>query len=50
MWYGFEGIKGSCRAAETWHCERLGKTIGEGAASVVVDSLELEGPCKKVEV
>jgi hypothetical protein len=29
---GFEGIKGSWRAAETWHCERPEKAIGEGAA------------------
>ena len=34
---GFEGMKGSCRAAEARHCERPWKAIGEGAASVVVD-------------
>jgi hypothetical protein len=37
----FEGIKGSCRAAEAWHCERPWKAIGEGAASDVIDGPEL---------
>ena len=46
---GFEGMKGSWRAAETWHCERPGKAIGEGAASVPVDGSGLKGPCKEVE-
>jgi hypothetical protein len=30
-------IKGTWRAAEAWHCEMPGKTIGEGTASVAVD-------------
>jgi hypothetical protein len=34
---GFEVMKGSWRAAETWHCERPWKAISEGAASVAVD-------------
>ena len=34
---GFEGMKGSHKAAEAWHCERLWKAIGEGAASVAID-------------
>ena len=34
---GFEGMKGSCRAAETQHCERPWKAIGEGAASDAID-------------
>ena len=46
---GFEGMKGSWRAAEAWHYERLGKSIGEGTASVAVGSLELKGSCKGVE-
>jgi hypothetical protein len=29
---GFEGMKGSQRAAEAWQCERPWKVIGEGAA------------------
>jgi hypothetical protein len=40
---GFEGMKGSWRTAEAWHCERL----GEGAASVSVDSPVLKGHAKK---
>jgi hypothetical protein len=39
---GFEGMKGSCRAAEAWHCERSLKAIGEGAASVAVDAPRLK--------
>jgi hypothetical protein len=46
---GFEGIKGSWRAAEAWHCERPQRTIGEGAASITVDSPGLKGSCKEVE-
>ena len=34
---GFEGMKGSCRAAEAQHCERLWKAIGKGEASVAID-------------
>ena len=34
---GFEDMKGSCRTAEAWHCERPWKAIGEGAASLAVD-------------
>ena len=45
---GFEGMKGSWRAAEAWNCERPGKAIGEGA-SVVVGS-ELKGSCKKLRL
>ena len=33
---GFEGMKGSHRAAEARHCERPWKAIGEGAASVAI--------------
>jgi hypothetical protein len=46
---GFEGMKESRRAAEAWHCERPWKTIGEGAASVAIDSPGLKGLCKGVE-
>ena len=46
---GFEGMKGSCRAAEARHCERPWKAIGEGAASVAVDGPGLKGSCKGVE-
>jgi hypothetical protein len=35
---GFEGMKGSCRAAEAQNCERPWKAIGGGAASVAIDS------------
>ena len=29
---GFEGMTGSQREDEAWHCERAGKTTGEGIA------------------
>jgi hypothetical protein len=45
---GFEGMKGSWRAAEAWNCERPGKAIGEGA-SVVVGS-GLKESCKKLKL
>jgi hypothetical protein len=47
---GFEGMKGSCKAAETRHCERPGKAIGEGAASVAIDVSGLKGSCKGFEL
>ena len=34
----FEGMKGSGRIVEAWHYESSGKAIGEGVASVAVDS------------
>lgn len=40
---GFEGMKGSRRAAEAWHYERPGEAAGEGAASVVVAIMGLKG-------
>jgi hypothetical protein len=46
---GFEGMKGSLRAAEAWHCERAWKAIGEDAASVAIDGPGLKGSCKGVE-
>ena len=46
---GFEGMKGSRRAAEARHCERPWKAIGEGAASVVVGSPGLKRSCKGFE-
>ena len=46
---GFEDMKGSLRAAEAGHCERLQKAIGEGAASVAADGPGLKGSCKGVE-
>ena len=46
---GFEGIKGSRRAAESWHCERQAKAISEGAASVEVDRLGLKELYKEDE-
>ena len=47
---GFEGMKGSRRAAEAQHCERPWKVIGEGKASVAIDGPGLKGSCKFVEV
>ena len=46
---GFEGMKGSRRAAEAQHCERPWKAIGEGTASVAIDGPGLKGSCKGVE-
>jgi hypothetical protein len=46
---GFEGMKGSWRAAEAWHWERPWKAIGEDAASVAADGPGLKGTCKGVE-
>jgi hypothetical protein len=46
---GFEGMKGSHRAAEAWHCERPWKAIGEGAASVAIDGPGLKGSCSVLE-
>ena len=37
---GFEGMKGSWRAVEAWHCERPVKAIGEGVTSVVGPGLK----------
>ena len=46
---GFEGMKGSCKEAEAWHCERPWKVIGEGVASVAIDGPRQKGSCKRVE-
>jgi hypothetical protein len=46
---GFEGMKGSRRAAEARHCERPWKAIGEGATSVAFDGRGLKGSCKGFE-
>jgi hypothetical protein len=47
---GFEGMKGSRRAAEDWHCKRPWKSIGEGAASVAIDGLGLKGSRSVLEM
>jgi hypothetical protein len=47
---GFEGMKGSLRAAEAQHCERPWEAIGEGAASVAIDGPGLEGSCCVLEM
>ena len=46
---GFEGMKGSYRAAEAWHCERLRKAIGEVTISVALDGPGLKGSCIGLE-
>jgi hypothetical protein len=43
---GFEGMKGSWRAAEAQDCERPWKAIGKGAFLVAIDSPGLKGSCK----
>jgi hypothetical protein len=47
---GFEGMKGSHRAAEAQHCERPWKAIGEGAAVVAIDGPGLRGSCSVLEM
>jgi hypothetical protein len=47
---GFEAMNRSCRTAETWHCERPWKAIGEGAASVAVDGPGLKESCSVLEM
>ena len=47
---GFEGMKGSRRAAEARHCERLWKAISEGATSFAIDRLGLKGLCSVLEM
>jgi hypothetical protein len=46
---GSEGMKGSWRAAEAWHCEKPWKGTGEGATSVEVDGPGLKESCKEVK-
>ena len=45
---GFEGTKGSCRAAEARQCERPWKAIG--AASVAIEGPGLKGSCSVLEM
>lgn len=40
---GFGSVKGSWRAPEAWHCERLGEASGNGDTSVAVDATVLKG-------
>ena len=47
---GFEGMKGSRKAAEAQHCERPWKAIGEGAASVAIEGPGLKGSCSVLEM
>jgi hypothetical protein len=47
---GFEGMKGSRRAAEARHCEKPWKATGEGAASIEVDGPGLKGSCIVLEM
>jgi hypothetical protein len=47
---GFEGMKGSHRAAEAQHCEKPWKAIGESAASVAIDGPGLKGTCSVFEM
>ena len=46
---GFEGMKGSHRAAEAQHCERPWKATGEGAASVAIGDPGSQGSSKGIE-
>ena len=46
----FEDMNRTWKAAEDLHCERPGKAIGEGTASVAVDSPGLKRSWKEHEV
>jgi hypothetical protein len=46
----FEGMKGSCRAAEAQHCEMPWKGTGEGGASVAIHGPGLKGSCSVLEI
>jgi hypothetical protein len=47
---GFEGMKGSRRAAEAQHCLRALMAIVEGTASVTTDSPGLTGLAKELRL
>jgi hypothetical protein len=47
---GFEGMKGSRRTAETWHCKRPWKATGKGADSVTIDSPGMKRSCSVLEM
>ena len=47
---GFEGMKGSRRAAKSQHCERPWKAIGEGVASVAIEGPGLKGSRSVLEM
>lgn len=44
-----EGMKGSWRAAEGWHCEKTGEGIGKGTARLVVEGTGLKVSSKDFE-
>lgn len=46
---GFEGMQGSWRETEAWHCKRSGKAIRENEASITVEVLGLKGSGIKAE-
>ena len=46
---GFQGMKGSMRAAEAWNSEDLGRATDKAVASATADGPGLKGPCKEVE-
>ena len=43
-------MQGPWKAAEAWHCERPGKAIGEGIASITIDGQVLKDFYKEVDV
>ena len=47
---GFEGMKGSQRAAEAWHGESPWKAIDEGAAAVAIEGPGLKGSCSVLKM
>lgn len=46
---GFGEMMVSWRSTESWHCERLGKATGEGAARVALEAPRLKASWRKVE-
>ena len=47
---GFEGPKGSWKAAEDWHCKRPEEAIGGGTASVSVGGPGCRGPAENLRL
>lgn len=45
---GFEGVKGTWREGEAWHCEKP-REVGEGATSLSVEGRGLKESCKEDE-
>lgn len=47
---GFEGPKGSWRAAGDWHCKRPEEAIGEGYSLSISWRPRLKGSCRELKL